>query len=293
MFIFVWAFFSFVSSDWRFIFLLIMVLLIHELGHLFSMKLFKYTSIKMLFIPFLGALVQGEKERYSQRQRVIVLLSGPVPGVLLGVFCIYSAGFSHNFWMMYAGLLFVIINILNLLPIDPLDGGQLVQVLFFSRKELYQFVFAFISSIALIFIGYYFGNWWLIFFGFIMGIRVRAYQKLFHIRNDLKEENVEFSKHYNDLTNKEYHQIRQIFLKHSPSASRIVKYEVADHVALEEILSNEVNNILESPTSKDINLKWKVFFCLIWLSALSLTVWILWREMDHLTWFINAFQDWR
>lgn len=291
--VFIWVFLTFVSADWRFIAIIVLVLLVHELGHLLSMKAFKYKSVKMLFIPFLGALVQGEKEKYSQWQRTVVLLLGPVPGVLIGAVLMYWAGEHHAFWAMYTGMLFVIINALNLLPIAPLDGGQLTQIMFFDRQELFQLIFAFISSLLLIFVGLYFSNWILVGFGFILGIRVRSFQKLYHIRKELKEKAVEYNKNYKDLSNKEYHKIRSVFLKHSPSANRIAGHEMADTNMVEGLISNEVNNILETPTLKDVNTKWKFLFVAIWLLSIGLTAWVLMREMNNIYWFIDAFQTWR
>jgi Zn-dependent protease len=291
--LFVWAFFTFVSTDWRFITIIVGVLLFHESGHFFTMKFFKYKVVKMLFIPLLGAIVQGEKDTYSQRERAIVLLAGPIPGVIMGVLLMYWSGEHHNFWGMYAGLLLVVINALNLLPIDPLDGGQLTQVLFFDRQELYQLVFAFASSIIMIFVGLYFNNWLLIAFGFILGVRVRSFQKLYHIRKDLKEEQIEFSKNYKDLSNKEYHQIKHVFLKHSPSATKIVEHSMIEEEVVEELISNEVNNILETPTLKDINWIWKSFFIFLWLVAISASAWIIFTEFTNLSWFIDAFKIWR
>lgn len=291
--LFVWAFLTFVSTDWRFITIIVGVLLIHEFGHFFTMKLFKYKAVKMLFIPLIGAVVQGEKDKYSQRERAIVLLAGPIPGVILGVLLMYWAGGHHNFWGMYAGLLLVIINVLNLLPIDPLDGGQLTQVLFFERQELYQLIFAFASSIIMIFVGLYFDNWLLIGFGFILGVRVRSFQKLYHIRKDLKLDQVEFSKNYNDLSDKEYHQIKHVFLKHSPSATRIIEHSMAEIGMVEELISNEVNNILETPTLKDASWIWKTFFIFLWLLAISASAWIILKEFTNLSWFVDAFKTWR
>jgi len=291
--LFVWAFLTFVSTDWRFITIIVAVLLIHESGHFFTMKFFKYKAVKMLFIPLIGAVVHGEKEKYSQRERAIVLLAGPIPGVLLGVTLMYWAGGHHYFWGMYAGLLLVIINVLNLLPIDPLDGGQLTQVLFFERQELYQLIFAFASSIIMIFVGLYFDNWILIAFGFILGVRVRSFQKLYHIRKDLKEEKVEFSKSYEDLSDKEYHQIKHIYLKHSPSATRILEHSMAEAEMVEKLISNEVNNILETPTSKDATWIWKSFFIFLWFVAVGASAWIIFREFTNLSWFVDAFKSWR
>ena len=74
------------SSDYTFIFYLVSVLVIHELGHFLFMKKFGYTNVKMLFIPLMGAFVEGKKEEYHQKESLIVLLAGPIPGIILGLF---------------------------------------------------------------------------------------------------------------------------------------------------------------------------------------------------------------
>jgi len=58
-----------------FILPLIIVLLIHEMGHFLLMKLFKYDNVRMLFIPLMGAFVQGNKEEYSQKQSLWVVIA--------------------------------------------------------------------------------------------------------------------------------------------------------------------------------------------------------------------------
>jgi hypothetical protein len=70
---------------------LLVVLLIHELGHFFAMKLFNYNNVKLFFIPLLGAYVSGKKTIISQRQMSIVILAGPLPGIIIG-FCSKNAG---------------------------------------------------------------------------------------------------------------------------------------------------------------------------------------------------------
>ncbi|MDX1653260.1 MAG: hypothetical protein R3277_12250, partial [Brumimicrobium sp.] len=52
--------FSLIIDDYLLIAILLGVLLFHELGHFTAMKLFGYENLKMLFIPFLGAMVSGK-----------------------------------------------------------------------------------------------------------------------------------------------------------------------------------------------------------------------------------------
>ena len=64
--------------------LLVGVLIFHELGHWMGMRLFGYRDVKVFFIPFFGALMTGEPRRVRGCQSAVVLLLGPLPGILLG-----------------------------------------------------------------------------------------------------------------------------------------------------------------------------------------------------------------
>lgn len=104
----------------------------HELGHALAMKLFGYQDTSILFIPFFGALATGKKENATMTQKFWVSLAGPLPGLILGIiFAFASQGESLN-WLYDVSIIFISLNIFNLLPIYPLDGGQIAEILMFS-----------------------------------------------------------------------------------------------------------------------------------------------------------------
>lgn len=119
--------------------LLLSVLLIHELGHFFAMRWFGYQDTKLFFLPLFGAAVTGKKADASLTEKVWVLLAGPLPGLLLGLGLMASLSaqllptkidakaIEHAAWMLIS------LNLLNLLPIYPLDGGKIANHLLFSR----------------------------------------------------------------------------------------------------------------------------------------------------------------
>ncbi|MBE9032269.1 hypothetical protein IQ266_21250 [filamentous cyanobacterium LEGE 11480] len=124
------------------LFNLLGVLFLHEAGHFLAMKLFGYQDTKMFFLPMFGAAVTGRKADASLSEKIWVLLAGPLPGLLLGFGLIgliqFNAGFSNleNLaWML------ITLNIINLLPIYPLDGGKVAQHLLFSRYPWADVVF--------------------------------------------------------------------------------------------------------------------------------------------------------
>ena len=119
--------------SWLSVLLLIGVLLVHEGGHLFGMWLFGYRDLGMLFIPFLGALASGRKEQISPWQEAAILLLGPVPGYLLGIYLLTHATAATPDWVHQLALMAVFVNVFNLLPFPPLDGGQLMNLAIFNR----------------------------------------------------------------------------------------------------------------------------------------------------------------
>jgi hypothetical protein len=76
---------GFFTISWSGLVILVLVLLIHESGHLVGMKLFRYRDVQMLFIPLLGAAVAGTETNPSGARRAIVSLLGPGPGIVIGI----------------------------------------------------------------------------------------------------------------------------------------------------------------------------------------------------------------
>ena len=64
------------------------------------MKLFNYENVRMLFIPLMGAFVQGSKEKYSQTQSFIVVAAGPFPGICFGIITLFLSSFYQLNWLL-------------------------------------------------------------------------------------------------------------------------------------------------------------------------------------------------
>jgi Zn-dependent protease len=127
--------------------LLLVVLVVHEAGHLSLMYLRGYRELSFLFIPFLGALAQGRKENASTADLLLVLLAGPLPGLILGLGVLLLWSWRQDPFLQWTPLLgnlvvfAVIINYFNLIPVYPLDGGQVVDTLVAGRFPLAAIVF--------------------------------------------------------------------------------------------------------------------------------------------------------
>jgi Zn-dependent protease len=289
--VFVISFLLFFSEEMSFLFNILVVLIIHELGHFITMKYFNYRNVKMLFVPLMGAFVQGNKDEYSQKETMYVVGAGPFPGVLLGVlFLVLSVQFQER-WMVDLGLMFLLLNLLNLLPIEPLDGGQLFKAFIKGNFEFLLLAFSFISSMVLILGGLYLNNWILVIFAFFMGFRVRAMQKNYLIHKELKKRNVPFVTSYKNLTNKNYIQIKEVLLEQSSTLNKVK--DMMPEEDLDPIMAEQVNGVLISPMHYDASLIMKIIIFLSWIVCLSLVVILpllflsntLWLE--YFDWYLN------
>jgi len=110
--------------SWQFGVLLMVQLFVHEYGHVHAMKRTGMRVRGMYFIPFLGALAVTEDAFTSRRQQVYVALNGPLWGGLLTLLPLGAWALTgSHFWASVASV-WAIINLFNLLPITPLDGGR-------------------------------------------------------------------------------------------------------------------------------------------------------------------------
>jgi len=130
--------------------LILAIITFHEAGHAIAMRRLGYRDVHVFFVPLLGAMTVGRAAATSVRDRLTVLLAGPVPGlwlalVLLGIDEPYgSSGVLHR-----PALALLILNGLNLLPFTPLDGGRVLEAL--SRPEsVWRLVVHGLSAVGLV-----------------------------------------------------------------------------------------------------------------------------------------------
>lgn len=111
---------------WQFAIGLVVMILIHELGHVWAAKKRGLPVSAPTFIPFLGALITMKRHPRDAETEAYLAFGGPVIGTAgaLGAFwlgTILDSPLLHTIAMV--GLF---LNLINLLPIHPLDGGRIV-----------------------------------------------------------------------------------------------------------------------------------------------------------------------
>ncbi|MDC3252899.1 hypothetical protein OAU25_01465 [Crocinitomicaceae bacterium] len=277
------------KEEFGFIVYLLVVLVIHELGHFFTMKTFKYENVRMLFIPLMGAFVQGKKRNYSKKQSLLVIVAGPFPGIFIGSVLMWYSCIHHIPSMLQLSALFLLLNVINLLPIDPLDGGQLLKIFFRKHHELLLMVFAFLASISVIVSGFFIEHlgYLVIMFGFFMGFRVRALQKKYQMHKELRENNIDYSTTYKHLSNREYSIIKDVVISHTPQLQKYIDHISEDQA--EPLLAGQVNSVLIAPLNDDASFLFRLVILVLWLVSFVVPI-VLFASLDT-DWIYPVF-DW-
>jgi Zn-dependent protease len=282
--LFVGVFLLVFNDQLQFVLFLILVLFIHEMGHYAFMKLYKYENVRMLFIPLMGAFVQGTKDKYSQKQSFIVVSAGPFPGLYLGVVLLILSSIYKFDWFVELSFLFLFLNVINLLPIDPLDGGQLFKLMVNRKRDLFLLIFALLSSLTLIGFGFLINSWMMIGFGFIMAIKIRSIQRNYIIRKKLDQLNVNYISTYEELPNRSYALIRDVVIEETPT---LRKYLEISEESNEDVLASHVNSVLIAPITYDVSKIVKFFFVLFWLFSISLPFILVLSNFLNFDWYFE------
>jgi len=232
-------------------------------------------------------MVSGRKNEYSQIESSLMVIAGPLPGILLGFVLLYNGWGEPSSLSIQLGVILILLNVMNLIPIDPLDGGQLMRILFFNNYEFAQLIFTAVSSLAIAGIGLYFNSWLMIIFGLLLGFRIRNKHKLYLIRKDMKDDDIEYESNYEDISNKTYSKIKRIIIEHTPVLVDIQEYNEEDKY--NQIVAKQVDGVLFPPTKKDASIFFKLIMMLLWAGGIILSVYAF-LSIDFNT-IINAFQN--
>jgi Zn-dependent protease len=109
---------------WTFAVGLVLLLLIHEMGHVIQLRREGVKSSAPMFIPFLGAVITSRSLGDNALAEARVGLAGPILGsigALVPLIIYHLTG--NDLWRALAFFGFYL-NLFNLIPLSPLDGGR-------------------------------------------------------------------------------------------------------------------------------------------------------------------------
>lgn len=105
------------------------LILVHELGHYAAARQKGLDAGLPMFIPFVGAWISLKDKFVNAETEAYIAYAGPFIGTL-GALAVYFLGRHQESDLLmalaYSGFM---INLFNLIPISPLDGGRITQIL--------------------------------------------------------------------------------------------------------------------------------------------------------------------
>jgi len=271
-------FFSyFLSASWIWLLILTGIVIFHELGHFLAMKAFHYKELGIFFIPLLGAYASGTKREVSQKQSAIILLAGPLPGIIAGILLLTLAksritGMGYEEYLMVAktAALLIFLNVLNLLPIYPLDGGQLLNRLFLDESKIIGNIFVVISALALGYFALKIDFYPLLALPAMMLFRLRSDAKFDQMTRKVEATGINLEKPYEEITDEEYWNIRNILIENNYSPLRNINpappYEYSAHEAR---VVNAIESLLQRTIIQDLSWFGKAIILLIWAGSFA------------------------
>ena len=114
---------------WRYAAGFIALLFVHEMGHYVAARRKGLAVGAPTFIPFVGAWVELKDLPHDAQTEAYVGLAGPLVGTVGAVLCYFVARDSNTAWLLAVAYAGFFINLFNLIPLSPFDGGRITAVL--------------------------------------------------------------------------------------------------------------------------------------------------------------------
>ena len=128
------AAYSFWFGSWQFGLGFVLLILVHELGHVAEARRQGLPVTLPTFIPFVGAYVMVRHGGGPPWRSALVSLAGPVVGGL-GAAAVWGVGSGRGItWLVVLANIGFLLNAFNLLPIGFLDGGSVMRAIKESRR---------------------------------------------------------------------------------------------------------------------------------------------------------------
>lgn len=251
-----------------FLLFLVGILFIHEAGHWLAMRYYQYQDTAIFFIPFLGAMVAGSKRNLSESQSALIILAGPLPGFVLGWLLLQFGSstpiFSnHSISITQIGWLLFILNGLNLFPIYPLDGGQLLNRVYLGEEGKLSNVYIILSCLLIGVVAIYFSYYFLFIIPIWVGWRLKRNKLYEEIEKVIEDKRIENDFDYNDLPDKTYWELRDILIDVHPAFQSISKERNHYHEK-ESTIQYTIEHFLKRSLLQDLSVIKKIGLALVW-----------------------------
>jgi len=274
----------YIFPSYKILLLITAIVMFHELGHFFAMKYFRYSDLGIFFIPLLGAYVSGSKREVSQKQSAIILLAGPLPGIMVGII-LYMLGENNSELSLLdisfsrIAVLMILLNLINLFPVYPLDGGQLLNRVFLEEESILSKLFVLLSAAVMCWLAFKLPFYALLIFPALMLLRLFSDTKMNTVEKKIETEGINIDQSYEELPDADYWKIRNILITEHPAFKDVELAPPYEYSSKEEKVMTAIQGLLHRHLIQDVSVAGKIFILLIWIVAI-ISPWLLKMDMS-------------
>ena len=129
---------------------LVLMILVHEMGHVVEIRRQGMAASAPLFIPFFGAAIFQRQHPTDALKQAQIGIAGPLSGTVGATVAFVLYGSTHFWPLLLAAYLGFFINLFNLIPVGMLDGGWILAVV----SKWFQVFGLGVLLLAVIFLGF-------------------------------------------------------------------------------------------------------------------------------------------
>ncbi|MBC7865226.1 MAG: hypothetical protein IAF38_19785, partial [Bacteroidia bacterium] len=257
-------YFFFFKSNVKFLVAILLVMFIHEFGHFVVMKRYGYSDKRLFFIPFMNMFLGQDDYQITLKQKLLILFFGPVPGIIMGMAALYFGHTKENSELVVLGCVFLSWNLINLFPLDSLDGGQLSESLFSKQNFMIQFVSTIV--ICVIITAFVVISRQVIFMiiPVFLGMRMQSLNKMRGLRKKLEAKGIDWKLNYQEMNNKQYWLMRKELLSMSSLPAPVDSGNEFTESIYESMIMQNIKSVLLNPPYNDLGKNGRIGILILW-----------------------------
>ncbi len=171
------------------------------------------------------------------------------------------------------------INLINLLPVYPLDGGQLLNRIFLDEESWISKGFVILSAALMCYIAWRLDFYVLLIFPVMMLLRLKGDHQFDDIEKKIEDAGINADVAYGDMPDADYWKIRNIVIENHPPFRDVPLAPPYNYDKKEEKIMTTIQGLLHRHLIQDVSIVGKCFLVLIWLAAFGVP-WFLQLDMS-------------
>ncbi len=198
------------QGDLKLLSAVLMVMFVHEFGHFFWMRKFNYKESRLFFIPFMNLFISStSNEQITLKEKLFLLFSGPIPGIFFGIIMLYFGNKNSHESLIQLGWIFLVWNLINLIPLDTLDGGALAECLSNVNDYTIKLITTIVTTCLVVVYALLSKSFLTLIIPVFLLMRLRSLKHLHEIRYKLDNKGINWRTSFLLLNNKQYWMLRK------------------------------------------------------------------------------------